>query len=560
VAENQTWEVDGSAPSPVRLRALDEDGDPLIYTVVSPPAHGQLSGQGADLVYTPMTGFTRDEFTYEVFDGKASSAVATVRLLKRDEAAWGIVAEYQFANGLVESAGRHEALQVIGAAAVNNGCLCVNSVGDRASVVIGRDKLYQSGRTTGVEVEMHCRVDRWSGYYDFQNVSRIFGLLGDWAAGMNCIQAGWYLTPEIKCASAELGVVGDQWPLGTWNTVRLTIDTNGFRACINGQIVAGKADALLGQWVNPESYILHVGDFQGEVDHLVVRTMTTNSMPVPSSNHAPVAAGGLWTMDSEFALPVTLEATDADGDTLTYTITRAPAHGAIAGEGAVRAYAPGADFDGEDSFAFKVSDGQAESSEAEVVVRRNTAGTVCLYRFNGDGSDRMGREAGLTFNGAAAVSGGRLRVSAAGDRVTVSIPRSHVYLGTNTQYLCVEARVWVEAFKGVGQAGATDLFGLDGNWSVAMKMFQVPWDPQPMAMAIPGAGIESSVLGPVFTPGQWHDLRLSMDTNGYQIMVDGWSLAIASPNNLSAWANPGDLLLHCGGFDGWIDFLEVQHR
>jgi hypothetical protein len=64
---------------PVGLVASDVDGDPLGYSVVSGPAHGSLSGQAPQLVYTPDAGFYgSDSFTYSASDGAASSNVATV--------------------------------------------------------------------------------------------------------------------------------------------------------------------------------------------------------------------------------------------------------------------------------------------------------------------------------------------------------------------------------------------------------------------------------------------------------------------------------------------------
>ncbi len=64
------------------LPAVDADGDSLIYTVVTQPAHGTLvvtaSGQAT---YTPTTGwYGADTFTWKVSDGYDASSVATVAI------------------------------------------------------------------------------------------------------------------------------------------------------------------------------------------------------------------------------------------------------------------------------------------------------------------------------------------------------------------------------------------------------------------------------------------------------------------------------------------------
>jgi hypothetical protein len=50
-----------------------------VYTIVSAPAHGTLSGTAPDLLYTPAADYNgADTFTFKVFDGLADSNTATV--------------------------------------------------------------------------------------------------------------------------------------------------------------------------------------------------------------------------------------------------------------------------------------------------------------------------------------------------------------------------------------------------------------------------------------------------------------------------------------------------
>jgi Bacterial Ig domain len=68
----------------VNLHCSDADGDPLTYTVATPPSHGQLStpdGAG-DTTYTPDPGYVgADSFTFQAADGyggTSSTATATL--------------------------------------------------------------------------------------------------------------------------------------------------------------------------------------------------------------------------------------------------------------------------------------------------------------------------------------------------------------------------------------------------------------------------------------------------------------------------------------------------
>jgi hypothetical protein len=66
---------------PAVLAGFDPDGDELSFQVVTPPAHGTLSGTGSSLSYTPAANYAgADGFTYLVTDGVSNSSPATVTL------------------------------------------------------------------------------------------------------------------------------------------------------------------------------------------------------------------------------------------------------------------------------------------------------------------------------------------------------------------------------------------------------------------------------------------------------------------------------------------------
>ncbi len=65
----------------ITLTASDVELDPLTYGVVTPPAHGTLSGTVPNLIYTPDTDYLGlDSFTFLAHDGTDPSNLATVTI------------------------------------------------------------------------------------------------------------------------------------------------------------------------------------------------------------------------------------------------------------------------------------------------------------------------------------------------------------------------------------------------------------------------------------------------------------------------------------------------
>ncbi len=85
-------------------------------------------------------------------------------------------------------------------------------------------------------------------------------------------------------------------------------------------------------------------------------------------NTPPVAEDQDVTTEEDTAVDISLVATDADGDALTYSIVASPLHGTLSGTVPNVTYTPGADYNGADSFTFKANDGQADSNVATVSI------------------------------------------------------------------------------------------------------------------------------------------------------------------------------------------------
>ncbi|ATB50259.1 Ig-like domain-containing protein [Corallococcus macrosporus] len=107
--------------------------------------------------------------------------------------------------------------------------------------------------------------------------------------------------------------------------------------------------------------------FQVTVSDGKKQATATVSVTVTPVNDAPAANSTAVVVSYNTTAPITLTATDVDGDALTFTAT-APTHGTLSGTGAQLLYTPNADFQGEDQFTFEVSDGTLTSNTATVSI------------------------------------------------------------------------------------------------------------------------------------------------------------------------------------------------
>jgi len=79
IAEDQSYTLNRNSQQDVFYQAHDPDGDPLTYTVLDTPEHGELWKFPTIATYYPEKGFVgEDRMTYQASDGHGDSRVATV--------------------------------------------------------------------------------------------------------------------------------------------------------------------------------------------------------------------------------------------------------------------------------------------------------------------------------------------------------------------------------------------------------------------------------------------------------------------------------------------------
>jgi len=97
-------------------------------------------------------------------------------------------------------------------------------------------------------------------------------------------------------------------------------------------------------------------------------TVATVSITIAAVNDAPVAEDIEAETEEDKPVEIALSASDVDADPLTAMIVTEPAHGEVSLEGFEATYTPAANYNGTDSFTFKVNDGTVDSNAATVSI------------------------------------------------------------------------------------------------------------------------------------------------------------------------------------------------
>lgn len=95
---------------------------------------------------------------------------------------------------------------------------------------------------------------------------------------------------------------------------------------------------------------------------------STVYITVSATNKAPVANKETLTFDEDTAQDFVLSGDDGDGEPLTYQVVSLPSNGTLTGTLPNLRYTPNSDYNGTDSFTFRVNDGIANSNSESITL------------------------------------------------------------------------------------------------------------------------------------------------------------------------------------------------
>ncbi|WP_307351256.1 tandem-95 repeat protein [Caulobacter ginsengisoli] len=411
----------------------DRDGDPLTFTLVSGPQHGSISFHSdGTYSYVPDADFHgSDSFTFKANDGALDSDPATVELTVNPVNDAPVIDEdIPVAQGGLDSGLPGVSWKVIGnygPATGGGGLVSGGGIGLEALLAATGGYLtleqINAGGTfvSAVLVDVTFTVPPGNQYFDFAyevdpssgshdklfSVLPLFGFsiddtqsdasgpylkdrnfTGPWPANSHAMfvlidYSGDGGESSLVIKSVTLGsqqfLVG-----GATSPVEDTPFSGQFHAhdvdgdALTFSLVAGHGPSHGSVSIQSDGHFVYTPDanyhgfdsFQYQVSdgHGGIDT-ATYSFEVASVADAPVASGASAGGEEDSVISGQVHATDADNDSLTYSLVSGPQHGSLSFHSdGTYSYTPDANYHGPDSFTFKANDGTTDSNTATVSI------------------------------------------------------------------------------------------------------------------------------------------------------------------------------------------------
>ncbi|MCK6472077.1 MAG: Ig-like domain-containing protein [Planctomycetes bacterium] len=347
VASNQSVSTAEDTAKAITLTATDIEGSALTFTVVANPLHGTVGISGTTATYTPAANYNGpDSFTFRANDGSLNSNTATVSITVTavndapvatnqsvstlEDTAKAITLTATDVEGsaltyAVVANPAHGTVSISGATATYTPVLNYN--GPDSFTFRANDGALNSNTATvsiSVTAVNDAPVANDQSVSTLKNAAKVVTLTGSDVEGSA-------LTITILTTPAH-------------GTVSLSGANATYTPALN--------------YVGSDTFTFRCSD--GSLNS----NTATVSISVLPSNAAPVASNKNLSTAEDTAKAATLSATDLDGDPLTYSIVSGPSHGSLGGAAPNLTYTPAANYNGPDSFTYKVNDGVLDSNTA----------------------------------------------------------------------------------------------------------------------------------------------------------------------------------------------------
>ena len=333
------------------LTGTDVEGSPLTYAVVANPAHGVLSGTGANLTYTPSANYNgSDSFTFKVNDGALDSSAATVAITVT------AVNDAPVANarGVITNEDTPTAILLTGS----------DVEGSPLTYAVVASPTNGALSGTGANLT-YTPNPNYNGSDSFTFKVNDGALDSSEATVSITVTA----VNDAPVANAQSVITDEDTAMpilltGTdveGSALTFTVLTNPAHGVLSGTL-DGQTYTPTANYNGSDSFTFRVSD------GLLLSNTATVSITVNAVNDPPIANSQSVTTNEDIAKFIVLSGTDVERSPLTYTVVISPTNGVLSGSGTSRVYTPSANFNGSDSFTFKVNDGALDSNEATVSI------------------------------------------------------------------------------------------------------------------------------------------------------------------------------------------------
>ncbi|HHL31971.1 MAG TPA: tandem-95 repeat protein, partial [Oceanospirillales bacterium] len=350
VADNQSLTTTEDSSLTITLTASDGDNDPLVYTVLTQPLNGTLTGTIPNLIYQPNANFNgTDSFTFIANDGTIDSSSATINII----------------------------VTPINTASVANSQSLIMTEDNSLSIPLtasdsDNDPLLYTvltqptnGTLTGIAPNLIYQPNT-----NFNGTDAFTFIANDGTLDSNIASI------DISITAVNDASVADNQSLTTAEDSSLTltltasdIDNDVLSYTLLSQpsngTLAGTAPNLV---YTPNSNYNGSDTFNFQVNDGTLDSNTASiAITINPVNDAPVANNQSLTTNNQ-ALNILLTGSDIDADQLSYAVNVPPSNGTLTGMAPNLSYQPNAGFTGSDGFGFVVNDGTVDSNVATVSI------------------------------------------------------------------------------------------------------------------------------------------------------------------------------------------------
>ena len=327
--------------------ATDADGDALTYAIATNAANGKVViGKDGSYTYTPNANFNgEDSFTYTINDGKGGviTQTATVNVAAGNDAPVS-------ANTTIAATEDTVAKDFLAKATDVDGDALTYTLATGAAngkVTIGKDGSYSytpNANFNGKDSFTYTVTDGTETITKTANMT---------VASVNDVP----ISKDSTIAATEDTIATSKLEAATdadGDALTYAIATNA----ANGKVVIGKDGSYTytpnANFNGEDSFTYTINDGKGGV---ITQTATVN---VAAVNDVPVSKNSIiGVAENIIDTGVLTEATDVDGDTLTYALLTEAENGTVTvNANGSYTYTPNTDFTGEDNFTYTVNDGQ----------------------------------------------------------------------------------------------------------------------------------------------------------------------------------------------------------
>lgn len=379
VANAQSVTTDEDASVAITLAGTDPDGNPLSYRVEALPLNGSLTGSAPALTYIPNLNYSGgDFFTFSVNDGIAGSSPATVSISVNAVND----APVSVSDAATTDAGSDVEIDVLANDTDVDNLNVELSVASVTAGPGGTPVVLADGRTVRFTPDLN--FSGMAGFsYRAKDPAEAESNDGSVTVVVNALNSSPTATAKSMTTDEDLPkAIALEGADIDGDALTFTIASDPLHGTLSN------FNSVTGEVTYMPSLDYHGSDsFTFTVtDGLLASDPATVTITVTPVNDIPIANGLSVTTDEDTPRSITLSGEDIDGDVLTFEVVTPPLHGSLGGSAPNLLYRPAAHYFGMDRFTFRVSDGVANSVEAEVIITIDSVNDLPVLAAIGDRS------------------------------------------------------------------------------------------------------------------------------------------------------------------------------